>query len=525
MSETAVLADHIDRRIDAILAVWRKTVERDGNVPDSARLSHREFVDHIPALLERLANRLRGRETEIDSPAEKHGQYRWSQGYEIAEVVNELAHLRMTLIRDTFAFVRSREQDLDWIEATLTAIDEVIDEAMSDSVRQFDEDARGLSRAMLDTFEERKSHAESEQIKLQTMLNNLPVGVWVAEADGTIVGINREAVRLQAFDESETIGRINILRETPYYQVYRPDESRYLPEELPLARALQGETIFQEDLVWPTRAGTRVITVNAAPMTSAEGVITGAVVVAQEISDRKKLEDDLAISEARFRGIVEKSPVLIWRADQSGSRDFFNQTWLEFRGRSLEEETHKGWSGGVHPDDLDRVLETFHRAFERREGYEMVYRLLHHDGRYRSITDRGAPYYHDARGTFLGFLGSCLDITDRIELEAKLEQQSQHKSRLMAALSHDARTPLNAVVLSAKLLESQVKDQDDPEVQDSLRMIRNAVRNVLDLLSDLLDLTRIDAGATLAESSRFPLKATLAECLSSMPLAGPGKRT
>ena len=145
----------------------------------------------------------------------------------------------------------------------------------------------------------------------------------------------------------------------------------------------------------------------------------------------------------------------------------------------------------------------------------MVYRLLHRDGRYRWVTDRGAPY-HDARGTFLGYLGSCLDITDRVELEAKLEQQSQHKSRLMSALSHDARTPLNAVVLSAKLLESQVKDQDDPEVQECLRTIRNAVRNVLDLLSDLLDLSRIDAGATLAESSRFPLRATLAECLSSI---------
>ncbi len=86
----------------------------------------------------------------------------------------------------------------------------------------------------------------------------------------------------------------------------------------------------------------------------------------------------------------------------------------------------------------------------------------------------------------------------------------------MAALSHDARTPLNAVVLSARLLESQVKDQDDPEVKECLRTIRNAVRNVLDLLSDLLDLSRIDAGATLAEFSQFNLRETLAECLSSI---------
>ena len=206
---------------------------------------------------------------------------------------------------------------------------------------------------------------------------------------------------------------------------------------------------------------------------------------------------------------------MIWRTDQAGRLDFFNRTWLDFRGRDAEAESGDGWATGVHQDDLGRRLDGFRRAFERREPFEMVYRLLRADGHHRWVTDRAAPY-HDGRGTFLGYLGSCLDITDRIELEAKLEQQSQHKSRLMAALSHDARTPLNAVVLSAKLLESQAKDQDDPEVQDCLTTIRNSVKNVLDLLSDLLDLSRIDAGATLAESTRFDLRATLAECLSSI---------
>jgi CheY-like chemotaxis protein/anti-sigma regulatory factor (Ser/Thr protein kinase) len=86
----------------------------------------------------------------------------------------------------------------------------------------------------------------------------------------------------------------------------------------------------------------------------------------------------------------------------------------------------------------------------------------------------------------------------------------------MAALSHDARTPLNAVFLAAQLLETQVGGRDDPEVAESLRVIRDSVRNVQDLLTDLLDLSRIDAGATPAEISRFALEPTLAECLSSI---------
>ncbi len=515
MSDTAVLADHIDQQIDAILAVWKSTVERYGNVPDSERLTYREFVDHIPELLERLANRLRGRVVDATETAQKHGQHRWSQGYDIAEVVSELGHLRSTLMRDFFKFARDHDYSLARIESTTEAINQVIDEATTESVRQFNDDSKTLNQSILNASEERKRLAEADQIKMQTLLNRLPVGVWVCRSDGTLLNVNREAERLQGFSESETIGRVNILEGIPEYRLYRPDGSLYNFADLPLSRALRGETITQEDSLWPTKNGTVIITCAAAPLTDADGEIIGAVVVAQDITERKRLEVELAISEARFRGIVAKSPVLIWRADTSGDRDFFNETWLEFRGRSHDEESGDGWTEGIHDEDRSHCLEIYRQAFDGRQPFEMVYRLLHRDGQYRWITDRGSPYYN-GREQFLGYLGSCMDITGRIELEAKLQQQSQHKSRLMSALSHDARTPLNAVVLSAKLLESQAKDQDDPEVRECLTTIRNSVRNVLDLLSDLLDLSRIDAGATRAEISTFPLQPTLAECLSSI---------
>ena len=515
MSDTATLADHIDQQADAILSVWKSTVQRYGNVPDSGRLTYREFIDHIPELLDRLAQRLRGIDVDAAETAQKHGQHRWSQGYEIAEVVSELGHLRATLIKDTFAFARSEGYDVDRLEVIIEAINQVFDEATTESVGQFDEDSRTLSKSMLEAFENKKIIAEAERIKIQTILDSLPVGVWVSNVDGSIINVNREAERLQGFSEAETVGRVNILSGKRVYQFYRPDGTLYEMADMPLARALRGETITQEDCIWATMLGTLDITINAAPLINDDGQITGAVRVVQDITERKRLEIALTLAEVRLRGIIDKSPVMIWQADQAGDRDFFNETWLNFRGRTQDQEQGEGWAEGVYPDDLGQCLETYRRSFERREPFEMVYRLLHADGRYRWVTDRGSPY-HDGRGTFLGYLGSCMDITARIELEAKLEQQSQHKSRLLAALSHDARTPLNAVVLSAKLLESQVKDQDDPEVRESLQTIHNAVRNVLDLLSDLLDLSQIDAGATRVETSKFMLESTLAECLSSI---------
>jgi PAS domain S-box-containing protein len=515
MSLTASLADHLDERLVSIIAVWRATVERKGDVPDAERLSYTEFVDHVPEILERIAERLRLGRSEVAADGQRHGLVRWKQGYDVAEVIAELGHLRTALLQATFAHVREVPTNLETIERAVAAVSEVIDEAGAESVRQHQEESQAQARAMLVEVERRKESSDSERRKLRTMLNNLPVGVWVIDAKGVVIGVNREAERLQAFSSSETVNVVDLHERTPNFLLFHPDGRPLAIEEQPGLRALGGEDVFQQELLWLVGDEMRSITANAAPLLQPDGSIAGAVIVAQDVTEREALKADLASSEVRFRTIAEHSPVMIWRADVDGRCDYFNRTWLDFRGRSQSQEAGSAWTDGIHPDDRERSLATYRDAFARREPFEMTYRLQRRDGVYRSIDHRGLPYL-DAHGVFLGYLGSCLDITERVEFEAELERQSLHKSRLMTALSHDARTPLNAVVLAAQLLETQVKDQADPEVQESLLVIRNSVRNVLDLLSDLLDLSRIDAGAIPTEITRFALDSTLKECLSSI---------
>ena len=163
------------------------------------------------------------------------------------------------------------------------------------------------------------------------------------------------------------------------------------------------------------------------------------------------LEAELAASESRFRVIVEQSPVMIWRSDRVGRCDFFNESWLDFRGRPFDQETGQGWAEGIHPDDSARRLETFRRAMENLAPFEMVYPA----SSATMVGSAGSPTrlrpIMMGRATSWAFSGRPSTSRRGSTLEAKLEQQSQHKSRLMAALSHDARTPLNAVVLSARL--------------------------------------------------------------------------
>jgi PAS domain S-box-containing protein len=339
--------------------------------------------------------------------------------------------------------------------------------------------------------------------------------LFMMDPDGRITFWNAGAERMKGYREQEILGQ--------HLSVMYPPESE--AEAYEHLRQAEETGRYEGEGVRVRKDGSRFLSqVVITSIRDESGRIWGFAKVTRDLSERRRLEAELAASEARFRGIAEQSPALIWRTDAGGRYDYFNRTWCEFRGHSLEHEIGDGagWLEAIHPEDRPGYIETFRAAFERREPFTATFRLLRRDGQYRWLTDRGTPYRDDGQ-TFLGYLGSSLDITDRVELESLLQQQralaeeaARHKTRLMSAMSHDARTPLNAVVLSVDLLEATLGDHPDPVVVQDLRTIRNAVGNVLELLGDLLSLTRIDAGADPVEARPFALEPVLTECFASV---------
>jgi PAS domain S-box-containing protein len=126
------------------------------------------------------------------------------------------------------------------------------------------------------------------------------------------------------------------------------------------------------------------------------------------------------LSRSEYQILVEQAPILIWRANTTSECDYFNERWLQFRGRSLEQESGNQWAEGVHPEDCERCVSTYLEAFRKREPFEMEYRLRRHDGEYRWILDRGAPFFNES-GEFQGYIGSCIDVTDRMEAQRALD--------------------------------------------------------------------------------------------------------
>jgi PAS domain S-box-containing protein len=133
----------------------------------------------------------------------------------------------------------------------------------------------------------------------------------------------------------------------------------------------------------------------------------------------RRAETQMRESEERFRLLANTAPVMIWTAGTDRKCTYVNKTWLDFTGRPLAAELGDGWAEGVHPDDSNYCLKTYTEAFERRESFAMEYRVRRKDGEYRWILDDGVPRFNPD-GTFAGYIGSCLDITDRKLAEESL---------------------------------------------------------------------------------------------------------
>jgi PAS domain S-box-containing protein len=161
-------------------------------------------------------------------------------------------------------------------------------------------------------------------------------------------------------------------------------------------------------------------------------------------------------SEVRFRTMANTAPVMIWMSNTDRLCTFFNKNWLDFTGRALEQELGNGWSAGIHPEDFDYCLKTYVGSFEERREFSMDYRLRRSDGEYRWIVDIGVPRFA-SNGTFLGYIGSAIDITERRLAEETarnlsgrlIHAQEEEQTRLARELHDDLSQSL--ALLSVEL--------------------------------------------------------------------------
>jgi PAS domain S-box-containing protein len=289
-----------------------------------------------------------------------------------------------------------------------------------------------------------ESKRNEEELKI--FFDLIPELVCVASADGRFLKINAMWQEVLGYTEAEILA-------TPFLEFIHPDDRDTTMKEV--EKQLAGNATMHFINRYRCKDGSyRWLEWGAAP--AVDGKLLFAA--ARDITERLLMERTLSESEQHFRTLANSGSTLIWTSKQDKLCDYFNEPWLRFTGRTLEQELGNGWAEDVHPDDFERCLDTYVTAFDHRKPFSMEYRLRQAEGSYRWIRDDGNPRY-DSQGEFLGYIGFCVDVTEQKELAAELERHHHHLEELVDARTRDlaqANSALGVEIVKLKKAEEKL---------------------------------------------------------------------
>ncbi|MFL6544254.1 MAG: PAS domain S-box protein, partial [Candidatus Udaeobacter sp.] len=270
--------------------------------------------------------------------------------------------------------------------------------------------AMALSAGMAERGRAEEALRESEA-RTNLAANAANLGLWLWNIPGDELWVTEKWRKLFGFADSEPVKFDRLL------QVVHPGDRERMKQLVQHMFEHGGEYESEYRITRPD-GSTRWILGHGSVELDERGKPAFARGVSRDITKRKIAEEELRESEARFRTVADSAPVLIWMSGPDKLCTFFNKGWLDFTGRTMEQELGKGWTEGVHADDLDHCLEVYGNSFNARQPFTMEYRLRRNDGEYRWLLDNGTPRFA-SDGAFLGYIGSCIGITERKLAEEK----------------------------------------------------------------------------------------------------------
>lgn len=278
------------------------------------------------------------------------------------------------------------------------------------------------------------------------------------------------------------------------------------------------------------------ISLTISPVRNALGEIVGASKIARDITLQKRAEEALRKSNERFQLLANAAPVFIWLADHTKSRNWFNKGWLEFTGRTAQQEAGFGWTQNVHEDDLAPYVQAYGEGFDSRQPFHTEFRVRRADGMPRWLVEHAVPLFEGPGGSFSGYIGSCVDNTEAKQIQSEREEtlkaeraareQAERVGRLkdefLATVSHELRTPLNAILGWSTLLKRLPAGSEDQA--RGLETIERNARVQAQIIADLLDMSRIISGKVQLDVQPIDLQEVVSAAIDAVKLSIEAKK-
>ncbi|MEI6716050.1 MAG: PAS domain S-box protein, partial [Verrucomicrobiota bacterium] len=340
--------------------------------------------------------------------------------------------------------------------------------------------------------------------------------VAVTDKAGRIIYVNDRFCDISEYSREEVIG-----------QTHRLVNSGLHPKEFfteMWQKLLQGN-VWRGEICNRSKSG-RLYWVDSTlvPLVDMDRKPRAYIAIRTDITAQKEATARLQESEALFRDLADNTPVLIWMAGLDMKHFYFNKRWLEYTGRTLEQEYGVGWMQGIYAEDVSATVQRYQEAFERRVPFTVEYRLRKADGEYRWFECTGVPRFNRI-GNFIGYIGGCTDIDDRkhaerVSAEARkvaeaaaktASEAARVKSDFLATMSHEIRTPMNGVIGVAELLADTPLNESQ---RGYVETIRTSGETLLTIINDILDFSKIEAGKFTLENVPFHLVQAIESVLS-----------
>lgn len=323
---------------------------------------------------------------------------------------------------------------------------------------------------------------------------------------GIITTWNEGARKLFGYTEKEIIGK----HITTLIPPDRQDEEIRIIEQLS-----NGKSIEHFETKRMNKAGELFdISLTISPIKDSSGNIIGASKIARDITEQKLAEEKLKRSENELNELANAVPALVWIADPDGQVIYYNKRIYEFAGAAKQDNGKWNWEKLLHPDDLAPTANAWQEAIQNKSVYEKEHRIQLKDGTYKWFLSRGYPHLNED-GSVLKWYGSATDI----DVQKIHETQ---KDEFLKMVSHELKTPVTSIKGYVQLMLAMIAEDTSAIggiVRKPLQRIENQVERLGKLISDILDISRLEDGRLDLNKESFRLDELVKETVLDIMFA------